>query len=370
MDKEHPEIQIDAYDRYLLVRKKERPRARDLIPKIFDKFIPYHEGFPQDPNITAGFAELDGQALFVIGQNWRTVKDRKILSTITAKGYSLSLEIMRQAEKHQKPLVTLIDTPGGDPLEESAELLQCWKISDCIYTLAGLKVPTVSVILGEGGSGGALALQVTDRTYMLENAVYSVISPEGCARILIKGLNRKPREERQKRNREMAKLLRPTPQDMLEFNIIDGIIKEPAKGAHTDHDKTAKSIKNVLKETISGLNKEPLEILLNQRYERYMSYGKWQEELIIPKLPFRKRISGKFVRGFKKLFKRKETLPIEPEEDLLDKTEEKIKKRIFRCQNNQCGAKTPFKKYLKNYRTCPKCGSIDRSYHPSAYEWN
>ena len=197
MEKETLKITDDAYDKYQLVRKKERPRARDLIPKIFDHFTPYHEGFPQDPNIITGFAELDGHPVFVIGQNWRTVKDRKILSTITAMGYGLALEIMKLAEKHQKPLVTIIDTPGGDPLEESAEHLQCWKISDCIFTLAGLKVPTVSVIIGEGGSGGALALQVTDRTFMLENAVYSVISPEGCAGILIKGLNRKPRDERQ-----------------------------------------------------------------------------------------------------------------------------------------------------------------------------
>lgn len=164
---ETTEQKVDAYDRYLLVRKKERPRARDLIPKIFDTFEQYREGFPYDPNIVAGYAELEGLSLFVIGQNWRTVIDRKILSTISAKGYSLALEVMKLAEKYQKPLVTFIDTPGGDPLEESAELLQCWKISDCIRTLAGLKVPTVSIIIGEGGSGGALSLQVTDRTYML-----------------------------------------------------------------------------------------------------------------------------------------------------------------------------------------------------------
>ena len=144
----------------------------------------------------------------------------------------------------------------------------------------------------------------------------------------------------------MANLLRPTPQDMLEFNIIDGIIKEPAKGAHADHEKTAKSIKSVLKKTISALNKEPLDILLNQRYERFMSYGRWQEEQLIPKLPFRKRMTGKFVQGLKKLFRRKKTLPIEPEQDLLAIAEEKIRKRIFTCQNNQCGAKTPFKKHL------------------------
>ncbi len=369
MEKETLNISGDAYDKYLLVRKKERPRARDLIPRIFDKFIPYHEGFPQDPNILAGFAELDGHPLFLIGQNWRTVKGRKILSTITAKGYALALEIMKLAEKRRTPLVTIIDTPGGDPLEESAKLLQCWKISDCIYTLAGLKVPTVSVIIGEGGSGGALALQVTDRTYMLENAVYSVISPEGCARILVKGLSRKPREERQVKNREMANLLRPTPQDMMEFGIIDGIIKEPEKGAHADHGRTAKNIKNILKKTLSELRNEPLEILLNQRYQRFMRYGQWQEEPEAPRLPFRKRLARKFTRRIKKIFKRKIKQAEEPKVDSLPKADDKIQKRVFTCPNKNCGAKTPFKKFLKNLRVCPKCGYLDRTYHPSAYDW-
>ena len=312
MEKERFEKKMYAYDKYLLVRKKERPRARDLISKVFDKFVRYKEGSPLDPNIIAGFAELDGQPLLVMGQNWRTIKDRKILSTITAKGFSLALDIMRLAEKHQKPLVTFIDTPGGDPLEESAELLQCWRISDCIRTLAGLKVPTVSIIIGEGGSGGALSLQVTDRTYMLENAVYSVISPEGCARILIKGLHKKPRDEKQKRYREMASLLRPTPQDMLKFKIIDGIIEEPEEGAHTDPDAAARSIRDVIKNTLAELKKEPIEILLAKRYARFISHGVWQEKLIEPSLPFTKKITSKIIGGIKKIFKRKKKEALMP----------------------------------------------------------
>ena len=368
-NKEKPVRETDAYDKYFLVRKKDRPRARDLIPKIFDKFIPYQEGAPQDLNIMAGFAELDGQPFFVIGQNWRTVKDRKILSTITAKGNSLALEIMKLAESYNKPLITLIDTPGGDPLEESAKLLQCWKISDCIYTLAGLKVPTMSIIIGEGGSGGALSLQVTDRTFMLENAVFSVISPEGCARILFKGLNKKSREERQKRYREMANRLKPTPQDMLEFKIIDEIIKEPEKGAHADHDKVAKNIRAVITETFLELKKEPISSLLNKRYERFMSHGRWQEEPSEPKIPGYKQLTGKFITGIKKIFRKKEKQAAEPEVDPIARAEEKIQEKFYICKNNKCGAKTPFKKYVKNYRVCPNCGSINRKYSPSAYEW-
>ncbi|MFC2164199.1 carboxyl transferase domain-containing protein [Acidobacteriota bacterium] len=369
MEKEFTEKKVDAFDKYRLVRKKERPRSRDLIPKIFDKFIPYNEGAPQDPNIIGGFAELDGLQLFVIGQNWRTVEGDNIRTTVTAKGFSHALAIMRLAEKYHKPVVTLIDTPGGDPLRDSAEFLQCWKISDCIYTLAGLKVPTVSIIIGEGGSGGALSLQVADRTFMLENAVFSVISPEGCARILFKGLSRKPRAERQERQREMAKLLKPTPKDMLEFGIIDGIIEEPGEGAHTNHSATGKNIKNVLKETLKELKKEPITILHAKRYQRFLSHGKWHEEQVEPEAPLMKNIGRLIAKRFKNIFKRKKKPLKKPEVDIIEKATEKIDKQEYVCKNKECGAKIPYKKYARNQKVCPQCGIIDRSNYPSAYEW-
>ena len=369
MEKEITEKKVDAYDRYNLVRNKERPRSRDLIPKIFDKFVPYKEGAPQDPNIIGGFAELDGQQLFVIGQNWRTVEGDNFLTTVTAKGFSHALEIMRLAEKYHKPVVTLVDTPGGDPLLESAELLQCWKISDCIYTLAGLKVPTVSIIIGEGGSGGALSLQVADRTYMLENAVFSVISPEGCAGILFKDLKKRSRAERQERQREMANLLKPTPQDMLEFGIIDDIIEEPGEGAHTNHNATAKNIRHVLKETLRELKKEPITILHAKRYQRFLSHGKWQEEKVEPEIPLMKNI-GRLIAGrFKRLFRRKPKPPKKPDVDIIEKVTEEIDKPVYVCPNRECGAKIPYKKYARNYKVCPNCGVIDRRNHPTAYEW-
>jgi acetyl-CoA carboxylase carboxyl transferase beta subunit/acetyl-CoA carboxylase carboxyl transferase alpha subunit len=361
------EQKADAYDRYLLVRKKERPRARDLIPKIFDKFEQYREGFPYDPNIIAGYAELDGSALFVIGQNWRTVKDRKILSTISAKGYSLAWEVMKLAEKHQKPLITFIDTPGGDPLQESAELLQCWKISDCIRTLAGLNVPTVSIIIGEGGSGGAVSLQVTDRTYMLENSIFSVISPEGCARILIKGLNRKPREEKQKRSREMANLLKPTPQDMLEFRIIDGIIREPEKGIHKDQKTAAKNIRYFIKKALRELGEESIGTLLEKRYRRFMSYGEWRELPIEPKASPFKRFTRRIIKNMKKIFQREQKHPYTEEEHPTEWSTDETYSRIYKCK--VCGEETPFKKYLKGFKICPKCGSTDREFYPTASEW-
>lgn len=369
MEKEHIEKKTDAYDKYLLVRKNERPRARDLIPKIFNRFVQYKEGFPYDPNIIGGFAELEGQSLFVIGQNWRTEKEKEILTTVSAKGFSLALEIMHLAEKHQKPLITFIDTPGGDPLEKSAELLQCWKISDCLNTLARLEVPTISVIIGEGGSGGALALLIADRTYMLENAVFSVISPEGCAGILIKNLNEKPRDEKQNRYREMANLLKPTPQDMLEIGIIDGIIKEPGEGAHANPDKTAKNIRSSLAEALKEIKKESIEILLAKRYKRYISHGRWQEEKIEAGIPLVKKLAGKIFGGLRKIFKRRKKPLKETEADLIGKEGEDIQKKFYVCKNKLCRKKVPFKKYLKNYRVCPECGSIDRKYHPSAYDW-
>lgn len=364
---ETTEQKVDAYDRYLLVRKKERPRARDLIPKIFDTFEQYREGFPYDPNIVAGYAELEGLSLFVIGQNWRTVIDRKILSTISAKGYSLALEVMKLAEKYQKPLVTFIDTPGGDPLEESAELLQCWKISDCIRTLAGLKVPTVSIIIGEGGSGGAISLQVTDRTYMLENSIFSVISPEGCARILIKGLNKKPREEKQNRYREMANLLKPTPQDMLEFKIIDGIIQEPERGIHRDQKSAAKNIRYFIKKALRELGEESLGTLLEKRYRRFMSYGQWQELPVEPKASPIRKFARNLMKGMKKIFRRERKPPYAEEDHPGEWPVDEDHPKLFKCKS--CGEVTPFKKYLKGFKICPKCESIDREFYPTAYEW-
>ncbi len=364
---EATEQKVDAYDRYLLVRKKERPRARDLIPKIFDKFEQYREGSPYDPNIIAGYAELDGMPLFVIGQNWRTVKDRQILSTISAKGYSLALEVMKLAEKHQKPLITLIDTPGGDPLQESAEHLQCWKISDCIRTLAGLKVPTVSIIIGEGGSGGALSLQVTDRTYMLENSIFSVISPEGCARILIKGLNRKPREEKQRRYREMANLLKPTPHDMYEFKIVDGIIREPEKGIHKDQKTAAKNIRYFIKKALRELREESMETLLEKRYKKFISYGEWQELAIEPKASPLRRFTDRVMKGMKKFFGRRQKPPFAEDDHPIEWPTDDTHPKLFKCK--ACREETPFKKYLKGFKICPQCGSTDREFYPSAYEW-
>jgi len=369
MEMEHKDKAVDAFDRYRLVRKSDRPRSRDLIPKIFDNFVPYNEGAPQDPNIIGGFAELDGQQLFVIGQNWRTVAGENILTTVTAKGFAHALEIMKLAEKYHKPVVTLIDTPGGDPLLESAELLQCWKISDCIFTLAGIKVPTVSIIIGEGGSGGALSLQVADRTFMLENAVFSVISPEGCARILFKGLSRKPRAERQERQREMANLLKPTPKDMLECGIIDGIISEPGEGAHINHNATAKNIRHVLKETLTELKKEPITILHAKRYQRFLSHGRWHEEHVEAEAPLMKNVVRLIANRFKKLFRRKKILPEAPKEDIIEKVTEKTEKRFYVCKNKECGVKIPYKKYARNYKVCPNCGVIDRKNNPTAYEW-
>ncbi|MBN1222779.1 MAG: hypothetical protein JXB23_05990 [Candidatus Aminicenantes bacterium] len=359
----------DAYDKYELVRKADRPRARDLIPLIFNKFIPYKEGYPQDPNITGGFAELDGQPVFVIGQNWRTVVGNSILTTVTAKGFAHALEIMHLAEKFQKPLITLIDTPGGDPLLESAELLQCWKISDCIYTMAGLNVPTVSMIIGEGGSGGALALQVADRTYMLENAVFSVISPEGCARILFKDLHLKPREERKKKHREMANLLRPTPQDMLQSGIIDGIIKEPGEGAHMDPAATADNIKQILQAALQELKKESVNLLLAKRYTKFLNHGTWKEEVVKERTPFMKNLTRAFVDRLKNIFRKKKKQQEEHKPNHPEKDADKTSKKLYECPNKECGAKIPYRKFERHYKICPECGHMDRKNHPSAYEW-
>ena len=357
----------DPFDKYLLIRKKERPRARDLIPQIFDRFLPYSEGFPQDLNVIGGYAELEGQPVFVIGQNWHSMRGNKILATVTANGYSLALRIMRLAEKHQRPLITLIDIPGGDPLKESAKLLQCWKISECISTLAGLRVPTMSVIIGEGGSGGALAFQVADRCYMLENSVFSIISPEGCSSILFKGFKQKSREEKERGMREVAQLLRPTALDMLELNVIDGIITEPAGGAHKEYEETAKNIRKQITQTMQELKRERVDLLLARRYKRYLSYGEWQELPVEPKVSLIQKIAFRIKDGTRKIFKKKKRSDFEEPHEV--EVRDKDQKKFYACINKECGAKTPFKAYLKNHKVCPKCGGIDRKQAPRAIDW-
>ena len=260
---------LTPWERVQIARHPFRPHTRDYIELIFENFHELHgDRFcGDDPAIVAGIAYFYGKPIAVIGhEKGRDTKERmkRNFGMPNPEGYKKANRVMKLAEKFGFPVVTFVDTPGAFPGIEAEEHNQAKAIADSIQTMANLRVPTVSIIIGEGGSGGALALAVADRVYMLENAVYSVISPEGCAAILWKD---------QKAVEEAAKALRMTSEDLLSLGIVDGIIPEPYGAAHIEPLSTARMIKFCLKKTLNGLVKKDIETLLEERFRKYTSMG-------------------------------------------------------------------------------------------------
>ncbi|MEJ2314819.1 MAG: acetyl-CoA carboxylase carboxyltransferase subunit alpha, partial [Nitrospirota bacterium] len=235
-------------------RHPDRPYALDYIGRILDDFIELHgdRAFSDDPAVVAGIGRIGGLSAMVIGhQKGRGVK-QKILRNFGQphpEGYRKALRLMRLAEKFSLPVVTLIDTPGAYPGIGAEERGQAEAIAANLMEMSGLEVPIVSVVIGEGGSGGALALGVADRLYMLEHSVYSVISPEGCASILW----RKNGDLSQEDFSRAADALKLTAGDLKEFGVIDGIIPEPPGGAHKDWDATAEGVRAAVSKALEEL---------------------------------------------------------------------------------------------------------------------
>ncbi|RTZ67622.1 MAG: acetyl-CoA carboxylase carboxyl transferase subunit alpha [Aquificaceae bacterium] len=260
---------LSPWDRVQLARHPKRPHTKDYIEMIFDNFQELHgDRFcGDDPSIVAGIGYFYGKPVAVIGhEKGRDTKERmkRNFGMTNPEGYKKANRIMKLAEKFRFPVVTFVDTPGAFPGIEAEEHNQSKAIADSIYTMAYLKVPTVSVIIGEGGSGGALALAVADRVFMLQNSVYSVISPEGCAAILWKD---------QKAVEKAAEALKLTAQDLLQLGVIDGIIPEPYGAAHIDPLSTARVVKYCLKKTLNELTKKDISTLLEERLKKYSSMG-------------------------------------------------------------------------------------------------
>ena len=260
---------LTPWDRVQLARHPKRPHTRDYIELIFTYFHELHGDryCGDDSAIIAGIGYFYGKPVAVIGhEKGRDTKERmkRNFGMPNPEGYRKAMRIMKLAERFGLPLITFVDTPGAFPGVEAEEHNQAKAIADSIYTMAHLKVPTVSVIIGEGGSGGALALAVADRVYMLENAVYSVISPEGCAAILWKD---------QKAVQKAAEALRITASDLLEMGIIDGIIPEPYGAAHVDPLATARVLRFCLKKTLKELVQKDIDTLLRERFQKYTSMG-------------------------------------------------------------------------------------------------
>ncbi len=258
-----------AWEAVQAARNIKRPHTLDVITRVFDRFQELHgdRGFRDDPAIVGGLAELDGRPVVVVGEQKGASTEENIQRNFGMphpEGYRKAIRLYRLAEKFHLPLITFVDTPGAYPGPEGEERGQAEAIAKAIFTMARLETPIVVVILGEGGSGGALALAIGDVVLALQNAIYSVISPEGSAAILW----RSPAEAER-----AAKAMRLAGPDLLDLGVVDALIPEPAGGAHTDHEATAKSVKTALVAQLAKLERVAVADLLSSRYERFRAFG-------------------------------------------------------------------------------------------------
>ena len=258
---------IAAWDRVMLARKPERPKALDYIKYIFDDFMEFHGDrcFGDDKAIIGGIARLGDTPVTVIGeQKGKNVKENmeRNFGMPEPDGYRKALRLMKQAEKFKRPIITFIDTPGAYPGIGAEERGQGEAIARNIMEMSMLKVPIICVVIGEGSSGGALAIAVGDKIVMLENAIYSILSPEGFASILYKDSSKA---------KEAAEDMKATAKDLKDLGIIDKIIKEPEGGVQNDFEKVADSIKKYLIKNIKELEEIPEKELIKNRYEKFRS---------------------------------------------------------------------------------------------------
>ncbi len=264
---------LQPIEQVQVARHPKRPYTLDYIERVFTDWIELHgdRAFRDDEAIVGGWARLRGTSVMVIGhQKGRNMKDnlRRNFGMAHPEGYRKSLRLMKQAEKFGRPVITLLDTPGAYPGIGAEERGQAEAIARNLREMASLRTPLISLVIGEGGSGGALALGVTDRILMLEHSVYSVISPEGCAAILWRSA-----EHREK----AATALRLTSKDLMELEICDGVIDEPLGGAHTDWDTTAERVGDALERHLHELSALSPEALLEGRWAKYAAIGVWYE---------------------------------------------------------------------------------------------
>ncbi len=266
---------LTPWQKTQLARHPDRPYTLDYIKMITDEFIELHgdRKFGDDPAIVGGIGSIDGQTFYIIGhQKGRGTKERikRNFGQPHPEGYRKALRLMKQAEQFRKPVLTFVDTPGAYPGVGAEERGQAGAIAENLMEMSRLRTQIISIVIGEGGSGGALALSVADRLYMLENSIYSVISPEGCAAILWKKNGDIGTQEYEK----AAAALKLTASDLLELGVIDGIIKEPSGGAHRAPEETANTVKKTVLKTLKELQELPIEELLERRYEKLRCIGK------------------------------------------------------------------------------------------------
>ena len=263
---------LKAWEKVKLARLQERPTSLDYIEKLISNFIEFHGDrfYGDDSSIVGGIGLFEGIPVTVIGhQKGKDTKEniRRNFGMPHPEGYRKALRLMKQAEKFKRPIITFIDTPGAYCGLGAEERGQGEAIAVNLIEMSKLKTPIIAIVIGEGGSGGALALGVGDRVCMLEHSIYSVISPEGLSSILWKDSSLA---------QKASDIMKLTAQDLLNLKVIDGIIKEPLGGAHKDIDFTADNIKEYLLNELQTLGKLDTTELLNQRYDKIRKIGVWK----------------------------------------------------------------------------------------------
>ncbi|WP_332651099.1 acetyl-CoA carboxylase carboxyltransferase subunit alpha [Lysinibacillus sp. 54212] len=265
---------MEPWDRVQVARHPERPTTLDYISSIFTDFIELHGDrcYGDDEAIVGGIASINGQAVTIIGhQRGKSTKEniRRNFGMPHPEGYRKALRLMYQAEKFGRPILCFIDTKGAYPGKAAEERGQSEAIARNLFEMAGLRVPIISIVIGEGGSGGALALGVANKIFMLENSTYSVISPEGAASILWKDATLA---------KQAAEAMKVTAMDLKEMGIIDGIIPEVAGGAHKNLEKQAIALKECILDTFTELSELSGDQLIEERYHKFKNIGQFIEE--------------------------------------------------------------------------------------------
>ena len=272
--KDFNENELDSWERIQISRNPKRPYTLDYINTLTEDFVELHGDrlSKDDHAIIGGLASIDGYKIMMIGHQKGRDLDSNMFRNFgmaSPEGYRKALRLMRMAERFELPILTLIDTAGAYPGIEAEEKGQGEAIAKNLAEMFGLRVPIVSVVIGEGGSGGALGIGVADSILMLENSVYSVISPEGCASILFNDSTKAP---------EAARSLKMDAISLKSLGIIDGIIKEPLGGAHRNFEETAQNMKEMVVKEFKRIDKFSLRELLKRRYDKYRKIGEFFEE--------------------------------------------------------------------------------------------
>ena len=261
---------LDPWQTTMVARHEDRPKSKFFIDNLFEDFIPLSGDrfYGEDKSVLAGFAKFDGESVLVIGQEKGDDLDSRItrnFGMMRPEGYRKTIRLMELADRYKIPIITFIDTPGAYPGVGAEERGQAEAIAKSIECCMKLKVPTLAIVIGEGGSGGAIALASSSKVIMLENAIYSVISPEGCATILW----RDP-----KKMLDAAKAMKLSAKDLLELNVIDEIIKEPIGGAHRDKDLILKNVQVSLSTSLDYFQSMSGEEVFNNRKNKFLKIGR------------------------------------------------------------------------------------------------